>query len=111
MSADMLIPIGERVVPKAEDGLHVVSHHADWQDIGSVIDDRVLSDRTVLIFVDEQVRIAGRNDVIYMLILEQIGSRCAYSRVIQPTSGEYGWVAFCPLGKCRDEADRPTVNC
>jgi hypothetical protein len=56
MFADVIVPVSQVIIAEIEYCLHLIADHAGRQDLGGVINDGMLAQRAVLVFIDEQPR-------------------------------------------------------
>ena len=112
MRAHVLVPVGQRIAPESEDRLHGVAQHAGRQDQREEIDDMVLSHRTILVLIHDEMRIRCLQHLTDVPSLQQLPSGVADCRVVprrcsQPQNLR---IVGAAAGKGRDEPDGPAID-
>jgi hypothetical protein len=92
MLAYMTIPVSESVIAKSENGLNRIAYNACGEHTRGTVDDGMLVNRTVLIFIDEKTGVGSLNDIVDMPCLQKPPRGCSYGRIIRPLAFNCGGI-------------------
>ena len=112
MRAHLLLPVGQGVTTETEDALHRIAKHAGRQNQREKVDEIVLRHRTVLILINDKVRIGRFQDLADVSGLQQLPCEFADRRVVSRWRGKPQDVRVVTAAtrKARNQPNGPAVD-
>jgi hypothetical protein len=110
MHTHMLIPIRQSIIAKPKNGLHGVADNTCGQYNSDVVDNGMLAQRAILIFVNQKTRVAGSDDIIDVACFQEFPGCVANGGVICARPFDNAYVVSRSQGKGRKKTDGPAVN-